>query len=105
MDKHRTLVPSIASSMHSVVGIREHQEENPPPIGAGAVYCIVGRGGERGRPIREGTAAFRHNQQSGYATIQLQFGVGEVFEGESIVPILHRLAELVHDAIGALKSK
>jgi hypothetical protein len=110
MDKHRVLVPTITRSTHLVICIREEQENDPPPAPPGAIFGLAGVTLADGtvasvsRNPRPGTKAHEHNQQNGFATVDITFGKGEVFEGEFIIPKLRELAELVSGIIDTLEA-
>jgi hypothetical protein len=109
-DKHRVLVPTITRSMHLVIGIREEQENDPPSAPPGAIFALGGETLADGtvvsvpRQPRPGTKAHAHNQQNGFAMVDISFGKGEVFEGEFIIPKLRELAELVTGIIDTLEA-
>lgn len=111
VDKHRMMLPTITTSQHRVVAIREEHEDNLPFLPApGEIYIIPGVTTADGivtsvgREPRPGTQAFLHNQNNGYATVDICFGKGNVFEGESVIPTLRQLAERVSGTIETLEA-
>lgn len=111
MDKHRVLIPTVPRALSIVMGIREEQEDDPPPgVVPGVVYMLVGERKADGtvvsvsREPRAGSAAWLHNQQNGYPTLDVRFGKGEVFEDEPIIPTLKQLRDIVAKAIDALET-
>ncbi len=110
MDKHRVLVPSIVESFHAVIAIREEDEDNPPSIGPGAIFMLGGCTTKEGvvvsvaREPRVGTKAYIHNQNNGYATVNVMFAKGDAFKNQSIVPTLRELAELVSGVVDTFET-
>jgi len=104
MDKHRVLIPTIANACQHIVAIGPKQEDDPPAARPGAIYMICGTTTQESRAPRVGSAAYLHNQRSGYGTIEIGFGEGEAFENEPIIPTLRQLAQLVSGVIDSLES-
>jgi hypothetical protein len=110
MDKHRVLIPTVTTSHHLTIAIREEDEDDPPPAPPGSIYMIpmvLNSGGffeSEGRAPRPGSKAYIHNQRNGYPTVEIAFGKGEVFEGEPIIPTLRQLADLVGGVIDTLEA-
>jgi hypothetical protein len=110
MDKHRILVPTVMRSYHVVVGIREDQENDPPPVAPGTLYSVGGLRAADGTVIggprspRPGTKSYIHNQNSGFPGIEISFAKGEPFQGLSILPTLKQLAELVTGYVDTLQT-
>jgi hypothetical protein len=93
-----------------MMAIRPEDEDDPPPCGPGTIYGIPRVTNADGvviceeRDPRPGSKAWLHNQQNGYATVEILFGKGEVFEKQPIIPTLRELAQLVAGVVDALES-